>query len=119
MLAEGLRHHTNHHILVYMAILFSCIAIHNTLSCSLLQNIHASIHNFDMALCFLSLKHKWTNGFQNKTLSCSFQNDHSQFVTRIHCCAFYNADICDPVQQKGHFVGQVYSEIMNKIVCKI
>ena len=27
--------------------------------------------------------------------------------------------ICDPVQQKGHLVGQVYSEIMNKTVCKI
>ena len=29
------------------------------------------------------------------------------------CCI-----ICDPVQQKGHLVGQVYSEIMNKTVCK-
>ena len=27
--------------------------------------------------------------------------------------------ICDPVQQKGHLVGLVYSEIMTKIVCKI
>ena len=27
--------------------------------------------------------------------------------------------ICDPVQQKGHLVGQVYSEIMSKTVCKI
>ena len=27
--------------------------------------------------------------------------------------------ICDPVQQKGHDVGLVHSEIMNKIVCKI
>ena len=27
--------------------------------------------------------------------------------------------ICDPVQQKGHDVGQVYSEIMSKTVCKI
>ena len=26
--------------------------------------------------------------------------------------------ICDPVQQKGHDVGQVYSEIMSKTVCK-
>ena len=26
---------------------------------------------------------------------------------------------CDPVQQKMHLVGQVYSEIMNQIVCKI
>ena len=28
-------------------------------------------------------------------------------------------EICDPVQQKGHDVGQVYSEIMDKTVCKI
>ena len=28
-------------------------------------------------------------------------------------------NICDPVQQKGHLVGQVYSEIMNKTVCEI
>ena len=27
--------------------------------------------------------------------------------------------ICDPVQQKVHLVQQVYSEIMNKTVCKI
>ena len=27
--------------------------------------------------------------------------------------------ICDPVQQKGHLVSKVYSEIMSKIVCKI
>ena len=27
--------------------------------------------------------------------------------------------ICDPVQQKGHLVGQVYFEIMSKAVCKI
>ena len=27
--------------------------------------------------------------------------------------------MCDPVQQKVHLVGQVHSEIMNKIVCKI
>ena len=26
---------------------------------------------------------------------------------------------CDPVQQKGHFVSQVHSEIMSKTVCKI
>ena len=26
--------------------------------------------------------------------------------------------ICDPVQQKGHHVGHVYSEIMSKTVCK-
>ena len=26
---------------------------------------------------------------------------------------------CDPVQQKGHLVGQVYSEIMSKTVCTI
>ena len=25
----------------------------------------------------------------------------------------------DPVQQKGHLAGQVYSEIMNKTVCKV
>ena len=30
-----------------------------------------------------------------------------------------NVCICDPVQQKGHLVGQVYSEIMSKTVCKI
>ena len=29
------------------------------------------------------------------------------------------SEICDPVQQKGHDVGQVHSEIMNTIVCKI
>ena len=29
------------------------------------------------------------------------------------------AEKCDPVQQKGHDVGQVYSEIMSKTVCKI
>ena len=28
-------------------------------------------------------------------------------------------EICDPVQQKVHLVGQVYSEIMSKIVCQI
>ena len=27
--------------------------------------------------------------------------------------------ICDPVQQKGHLVGHVYSEIMIKTVCEI
>ena len=27
--------------------------------------------------------------------------------------------ICDPVQQKGHDVGLVHSEIMSKTVCKI
>ena len=31
----------------------------------------------------------------------------------------YWTDICDPIQQRGHLVDQVYSEIMDKIVCKI
>ena len=30
-----------------------------------------------------------------------------------------NTQICDPVQQKGHLVSQVYSEITSKTVCKI
>ena len=32
---------------------------------------------------------------------------------------FFLVYICDQVQQKVHLVGQVYSEIMNKTVCKI
>ena len=36
-----------------------------------------------------------------------------------HLCIFVQDNICDPVQQKGHDGGQVYSEIMSKTVCKI
>ena len=46
---------------------------------------------------------------------------HSTSKTAVikNPCATHDLEICDPVQQKGHLVGQVYYEIMSKTVCKI
>ena len=35
----------------------------------------------------------------------------------VHCHSYLRRS--DPVQPKGHLVGQVYSEIMSKTVCQI
>ena len=41
----------------------------------------------------------------------------------VHQAAYFGQvsmyGVCDPVQHKGHLVGQVYSEMMSKTVCKI
>ena len=37
----------------------------------------------------------------------------------IYILSFFVLIICDPIEQKVHLVGQVYSEIMDKIVCKM
>ena len=48
--------------------------------------------------------------------------DFNSFLSFNGCLMtkkLHESIICDPVQQKGHDVGLVHSEIMNKIVCKI
>ena len=54
-----------------------------------------------------------------KPASSAAAADSQQAKRLCQVCLSVNCTICDPVQQKGHHVGQVYSEIMSKTVCKI
>ena len=51
--------------------------------------------------------------------TCYLPGPLTYVLTALHREVTITSNICDPVQQKGHDVGQVYSEIMSKTVCKI
>ena len=69
---------------------------------------------------------QWETLCYVSSMFCEFNNDQSVHIRGKQWKDVTGLEniqnlpgICDPVQQKGHLVGQVHSEIMNKIVCKI
>ena len=73
---------------------------------------------------YLSCPFAWHVSFQMQTIRIPSFTLEAKFWNKKHKAAttigwFWWDGSCDPVQQKGHFVGPVYSEIMSKTVCKI